>query len=136
MMPSGRRPRRRFWLAAFLLPLAAHAAPVQAAKSECRTDRFTFSAVNGDKVTANSVSTGGASCSYKFAPVHPDAVQFTSGSITKQPSGGTLTQVSEFTFSYQPRAGFKGSDHVAIKVCGHNSKRAGCATITYNISVE
>jgi hypothetical protein len=99
-------------------------------------DKYTFSAVNSDTVSVNSVSNGGAPCTYKVAPLNPGAVQFTSASIEKQASNGTFAQTGAFEFKYQANAGFKGSDQYAIKVCGHNSQRGGCANITYKITVN
>ena len=107
-----------------------------AAPGGCRTESFAFSAVNSDKVSVKSVSTAGAPCPVKVAPQHPDLVQFTSASIVKQPGHGSFTQVGDFEFKYQPVADFRGMDQYAIKVCGHNSQRGGCATLTYNVTVN
>jgi hypothetical protein len=117
---------------------AAPAAPAtpEAPKSNCQTDEYTFSAVLSQSVSVNSVSTAGASCSYSVAPITPGKVQFTSAAILKQPNNGTFDQVGGFAFKYQPKPGFRGSDEYAIKVCGHNSERAGCAIITYHITVN
>jgi hypothetical protein len=82
------------------------------------------------------VSTEGAACFYKVAPIHPDQVQFTSASIVEQPSNGSFEQTGDFAFKYQPWPGFKGTDEYAIKVCEHNSQRAGCATITYGVTAK
>jgi hypothetical protein len=116
----------------------AQASPAVPAPSGCRTDNFGFSAVNSDSVSVKTVSTGGAPCLFKVQPEHPDLVQFTSGSIAKSPSpkSGTFTQEGAFAFKFQPAPGFSGSDQVAIKICGHNSQRSGCATITYNVTVN
>jgi hypothetical protein len=116
----------------------AQAPPAVPAAPGCRTDNFSFSAVNSDAVSVKTVSSGGAPCLFKVQPQHPDQVQFTSGSIAKSPSpkSGTFTQEGEFAFKFQPAPGFTGSDQVAIKVCGHNSQRGGCATITYNVTVN
>jgi hypothetical protein len=113
------------------------AAPPPAATSGgCHTDDYTFSTVLNQSVTANSVSIGGAACSYSVAPTHPDQVQFTSASIVEQPNNGAFEQTGSFAFKYQPKAGFRGTDEYAIKVCGHNSQRAGCATLTYRVTVK
>ena len=106
------------------------------ASAGCHTDNYAFSTLLSQPATANSVSTGGASCSYTLSPIHPDQVQFTGASIVKQPSNGTFEQTGAFAFKYQPNSGFKGTDEYAIKVCGHSSERAGCATITYHVAVK
>jgi hypothetical protein len=110
--------------------------PSAATSGGCHTDGYTFSAVLNQSATANSVSIGGATCFYTVAPIHPDQVQFTSASIVKQPNNGTFEQTGSFAFKYQPKSGFRGTDGYAIKVCGHNSQRAGCATITYHVTVK
>lgn len=106
------------------------------ASAGCHTDNYAFSTLFSQPAKANSVSTGGASCSYTVGPIHPDQVQFTDASIVKQPSNGTFEQTGAFAFKYQPSSGFKGTDEYAIKVCGHSSERAGCATITYRVVVN
>jgi hypothetical protein len=116
-------------------PVAAPpAAPLP--KPNCHIDDFIFSAVNSDSVSVNGVSTAGAPCSHKVAPQRPDLVQFTSASIEKQPSNGSFAQLGAFEFRYQLNAGFKGADQYAIKVCGHNNQRGGCAIITYKLTVN
>jgi hypothetical protein len=111
-------------------------APSVATSGGCHTENYTFSAVLSQSARTESVSTDGAACFYKVAPIHPDQVQFTSASIVEQPSNGTFEQTGDFAFKYQPRPGFKGTDEYAIKVCGHNSQRAGCATITYQVTAK
>jgi hypothetical protein len=110
--------------------------PSAATSGGCHTDDYTFSTVLNQSATANSVSIGGATCFYTVAPIHPDQVQFTNASIVEQPNNGTFEQTGSFAFKYQPKAGFRGTDEYAIKVCGHNSQRAGCATITYRVAVN
>jgi hypothetical protein len=115
---------------------AAPPATSAATSGGCHTENYTFSAVLSQSARADSVSTAGAACFYKVAPIHPDQVQFTSASIVGQPSNGSFEQTGDFAFKYQPRPDFKGTDEYAIKVCGHNSQRAGCATITYRVTVQ
>jgi hypothetical protein len=115
---------------------AAPPATSAATSGGCNTENYTFSAVLSQSARADSVSTAGAACFYKVAPIHPDQVQFTSASIVVQPSNGAFEQTGAFAFRYQPRPGFKGIDECAIRVCGHNSERAGCATVTYRVTVK
>jgi len=119
-------------------PGAAGATATAAAslRPDCHTDQYTFSTLLSESVSANSVSSGGGACSYSIAPTHPDKVQFTSAAIVKRPRNGTFEQVGAFAFKYQPNSAFKGADECAIKVCGHSSDRAGCATITYHVVVN
>jgi hypothetical protein len=121
-------------------PQSGAATPIppapSAATSRCNTDNYTFSTVLSQSTTTNSVSIGGAACFYSVAPIHPDQVEFTSASIVEQPNNGTFEQTGSFAFKYQPKPGFNGTDEYAIKVCGHNSQRAGCATVTYRVTVK
>jgi hypothetical protein len=111
--------------------------PLSAATSGgCNTDKYTFSTVLSQSATTNSVSIGGAPCFYSVAPIHPDQVEFTSASIVEPPNNGTFEQTGSFAFKYQPKPGFRGADEYAIKVCGHNSQRAGCAIVTYRVTVK
>jgi hypothetical protein len=57
----------------------AAAPAVAAPQPGCQTDKYTFSAVNSETVSVNSVSTGGAPCLVRVAPLHPDQVAFTKG---------------------------------------------------------
>ena len=102
----------------------------------CQTENYTFSTVRSQSATTNSVSNGGAACSYTVAPVHPDQVEFTSASIVEPPRNGTFEQTGSFAFRYQPNSGFRGADEYAVKVCGHNNQSAGCAVVTYRVTVR
>jgi hypothetical protein len=117
---------------------AAPSPPQQSGASGggCHTDSYTFSTVLSQSATTNSVSTGGAACVYTVGPIHPDQVQFTSASIVEQARNGIFEQTESFAFKYQPNPSFKGVDEYAIKVCGHNNQRAGCAAVTYRVTVK
>ena len=109
-------------------------ADVHAGEITCHTDHGTFSASHSRSTTAHSVSTGGSACTYTLTP--SPQVQWTGVSITEQPRNGTFEKTGEYAFKYQPKAGFKGTDEYAVKVCGHDAQSSGCATITYHIIVN
>ena len=110
-------------------------APPGAAESAgCHTDDYAYGVIYSQSATANSVSTGGGACIYT---PHPGfQVEWTSLTITERPQNGTFEQTAAFEFKYQPKPGFKGQDEAAVKACGHNADRSGCATITYRITVN
>ena len=40
------------------------------------------------------------------------------------------------SFRYKPAPGFKGLDRYSLRICGADGFGSGCATLTYNITVE
>jgi Bacterial Ig domain len=117
--------------------LAAVAAVVvfaSAAHASCRVVGTPFRVHLNESVTSTGVSTKGGACGIRLSGSATG--HFTSTSITARPAHGTLTQVDSSRFRYKPAAGFKGVDHYSFKVCGTNDAGSGCATLTYNITVE
>jgi hypothetical protein len=117
--------------------LAALAAAVvfsTAAHADCRVFNTSFRVHLNEAVTSTGVSTKGGACGIRLR-AGPTS-QFTSISIASRPGHGTLSQVDGSRFRYKPAAGFKGADHYSIRVCGSDNAGSGCATITYNITVE
>jgi hypothetical protein len=113
------------------LALIAGMGMTSAAMADCRVVNTTFRLHLNEQVTSTGVSTKGGACTGAGG-----TTQFTSTSITARPGHGTLTQVDGSRFRYKPAAGFKGVDRYSFKVCGTNSAGSGCATLTYNITVE
>ena len=62
--------------------------------------------------------------------------QLTSGSIVSRPGNGTLSQIGALQFRYAPKKGIKGVDRYSIRICGTSPAGSGCATATYNMTVE
>lgn len=61
---------------------------------------------------------------------------FTSASIVSAAKNGKFVQTGAFNFSYTPKAGFRGRDTYAVKVCGTNRAGSGCSTINYQTTIE
>jgi hypothetical protein len=61
---------------------------------------------------------------------------FTSFSVTERPQNGSLTQSGQFTVVYRPKAGFRGQDSYAVRICGGHRSEAGCSTIRYQTTVR
>jgi hypothetical protein len=93
----------------------------------CHTDPFHIRFAENPSLSLNQTSTGGAACNLTYTTGSPGSASIASG-----PSRGTLSQLDPLNLKYQPNTGFKGSDHYTIKLCD----RAGCAAITYNVTIK
>jgi hypothetical protein len=117
-----------------LLGLIAMTATATAALADCRIMYVTFRLAQNESVSTTGVSTGGSACGTWFRSA--SLTQFTSASIASRPNNGTLSEVSALRFRYKPKAGFKGVDRYGIRICGRAVGGTGCATVTYNITVQ
>jgi hypothetical protein len=121
-------------LRAGLFALVAGSAMTSAALADCRVVNTTFRLHLNESVTSTGVSTKGGACTVRLGSSATS--QFTSTSIVARPAHGTLSQVDGSRFKYKPAAGFKGIDRYSFRVCGSSNAGSGCATLTYNITVE
>jgi hypothetical protein len=117
-----------------LAALAAVVVFASAAHADCRIVNTSFRPHLNESVTSTGVSTKGGACTVRLASAATG--HFTSTTIATRPGHGTLTQVDGSRFRYKPTAGFKGIDRYSFKVCGTSNAGSGCATLTYNITVE
>jgi len=122
------RPRTAFFA------LIAMTAMTSAAAADCRWIPSTFRFSRNDSVSTTGTSTKGSACSIGFRA--GGTTHYTSGAIAARPSHGTLAQTAALNFVYRPAAGFKGVDRYSLRVCGTDRAGSGCATLTYNITVE
>ena len=117
-----------------LAALAAVVLVPSASMASCRIVNATFRPHLNESATSTGVSTGGGACTTRFqagATGH-----FTSIAIAARPAHGALTQVDGSRYRYKPSAGFKGVDHYGFRICGSSDSGSGCATLSYNITVE
>jgi hypothetical protein len=117
-----------------LFALMALAMTTSAALADCRTIGFRFYPPQNDSVSTTGISTRGSACTHRYRSL--STLQMTSGSIASPPANGSLSEVGALQFRYKPKAGFKGVDRYAIRVCGRGGSGSGCSTLTYNITVE
>jgi len=120
-------------LKAGLGALVALAALTSAATADCRYMAFRFSVTQSGSYSTTGVSTNGGVCATRFWSSGTN--HFTSGSIAARPSNGTLTETGALSFRYKPQRGFKGVDR-SLRICGVDGSGSGCATLTYNITVQ
>jgi hypothetical protein len=105
--------------------------PVQ---PSCNKDTVHFHVDQNESVTAEVNVVGGAACPLRYWT--EGTTQFTGASISEQPSNGVLRQTGDYEFEYRPHKGFKGSDEYAVEICGESNNGSGCATITYEVTVQ
>jgi len=117
-----------------LVALIVGTAMTSGALADCRVVNTTFRVHLNEQVTSTGVSTKGGACTTRLGA--GGTTHFTSTSIAERPAHGTLTQVDGSRFRYKPSSGFKGVDRYSFKVCGTSNAGTGCATLTYNITVE
>jgi hypothetical protein len=117
-----------------LFALMAWAATTSAALADCSRFGVRFHFSQNESVSTSGTSTKGSACTHRFWV--NGTSHYTSGAIAARPSHGTLTQSGMLNFRYQPASGFKGADQYSLKICGKDGGGSGCATVTYNITVQ
>jgi hypothetical protein len=106
---------------------------VEAASASCVVRGGRFDPAQNDSHTWAAGVTGGT-CTINFRS--RGNMVFTGTSVVSRPSGGSIAMAGMTSAQYQARAGFKGSDSVAFKVCGSHRAGSGCSTITVNLAVQ
>lgn len=106
---------------------------VEAASASCVVRGGRFDPAQNDAPTWSAAVSDGT-CTINFRS--RGSMVFTGTTLVSRPSGGSIAMAGNTSASYRARAGFKGSDSVAFKVCGSHRGGAGCSTITVNMSVQ
>ena len=104
------------------------------ARAACEVDGDSFYLHNNDEThhTAKSDLNG---CDLHFISAGK-TTEFSSASVVSKPKNGDLIPVAHLEFRYRPKAGFKGNDEFALKVCGKTVKGEGCSILHYTATVE
>jgi hypothetical protein len=100
----------------------------------CDVDGETFYLHQNDE-THHTAKTDVNGCDLHFISAGK-TTEFSNASIVSKPKNGDLTQIAHLEFRYRPKAGFKGNDEFALKVCGRTPKGEGCSILHYNTTVE
>ena len=106
---------------------------VETAAASCVLRTGRFDPAQNDSVTWSGTVTGGT-CTISFRSL--GSMVFTGTTIVSRPSGGSVSMGGNTTANYQARAGFKGNDSVAFRVCGDGRTGEGCSTVTVQLQVQ
>ncbi|MFO1167791.1 MAG: Ig-like domain-containing protein [Rhodoblastus sp.] len=106
---------------------------VESASASCVMRGGRFDPAQNDSVTWSAAVTGGT-CPINFRSI--SSLVFTGTTIVGRPSGGSVSMSGNTSANYQARAGFKGTDSVAFRVCGEGRAGKGCSTITVQLQVQ
>jgi hypothetical protein len=99
----------------------------------CRTIPFRFFPDQNDSVTATSVMDS-RGCFHRYTSGSTHVL--TAIAVATRPSHGTLAAAGSMQFHYVPKAGYKGADSYAVRICGVSSAGRGCSNIRYNVTIE
>ncbi len=100
----------------------------------CEVSNFSFDLTGASKTSIVKVDSGD-SCSVFFRA--GGQYSFSSLTLTEKPSHGTVAKDGRFSFSYEPKAGFRGKDMFALELCGaHGIRGKGCVTLRYDVTVR
>jgi hypothetical protein len=108
------------------------AAGASAAVADCSVIGGRFHPAQHDVLNLSGVMPAGSTCIHKIRA--NNTFRFASASVVSAPRNGTLAPMESFSFRYQPKAGFRGSDEYAVQVCG--VRRGACSTLMYRMTVN
>jgi len=108
-------------------------AVAESASASCVVRGGRFDPAQNDSHTWAAAVTGGT-CTINFRSL--SNLVFTGTTIVGRPSAGSISMGGNTSANYQARAGFKGSDSVAFRVCGDSRAGKGCSTITVQLQVQ
>lgn len=108
-------------------------APLSQAMARCQVAGYSYRFQNETVDFAASVDAG-TSCDHTRRAF--GRTVFTGFSIVQRPSHGTLARTGDYSVRYTPKAGFRGKDTYAIRICGRSGGGSGCSTIRYLTTVQ
>lgn len=103
-----------------------------AAVADCNVIGGRFHPTQRDVLNLSGVMSAGSTCVHKIRALN--TFRFASASIVSTPRNGTLSPMESFSFRYQPKPGFRGSDEYAVKVCG--VRKGACSMLMYRMTVN
>ena len=103
-----------------------------AAVADCNVIGGRFHPDQKDVLNLSGTMPAGSTCIHR---VHArNTYKFASASVVSGPRNGTLSAIESFSFRYQPKAGFHGSDEYAVRVCG--VRQGACSMLMYRMTVN
>lgn len=89
--------------------------------------------IMGANMTADFDVQAGQGC---MSDISPQGT-LTSSEISQRPQHGTLKMVDKDTWTYEPRAGYRGTDSFAITATGQSiDQKPGTSVLSYRVNVK
>ncbi len=102
------------------------------AEAACEVTPFRF--LPGSDSDVVLTVTAGSRCNVTIRAAA--RTSFNSNKISSPPANGLARTNGTAGASYQPRAGFKGSDAFAFTVCYTSLGRPGCSTLRVRVTIQ
>jgi len=103
-----------------------------AAVADCNVIGGRFHPNQNDVLNLSGVMPAGSECIHRIRALN--TYKFASASVVAAPHNGTLSPIEAFSFRYQPKAGFRGSDEYSVRVCG--VRQGACSMLMYRMTVN
>ncbi len=103
-----------------------------AAAADCNVIGGRFHPNQKDVLNLSGVMSAGSTCIHRIRA--NNTYRFASAAVVSPPRNGTLLAMESFSFRYQPRAGFRGSDAYSVRVCG--TRQGACSMLMYRMTVK
>ena len=103
-----------------------------AAVADCNVIGGRFHPEQRDVLNLSGLMSAGSTCIHRIRA--NNRFKFASASVVSAPRNGTLAPMESFSFRYQPKPGFRGSDEYAVKVCG--VRKGACSMLMYRMTVN
>jgi hypothetical protein len=103
-----------------------------AAVADCNVIGGRFHPNQRDTLNLSGVMSAGSTCIHRIRA--RNTYRFASASVVSAPHNGTLSAIESFSFRYQPKAGFHGSDEYSVRVCG--MRQGACSMLMYRMTVN
>ena len=120
-------------LAAVLAATLGIAAFAGEASAACRSKFVAVNAVDGATGKVE-LTTDGKRCLLHFAS--QKQTRITESKISAAPKNGSVNHTRLYGLEYTAKAGFKGEDAFAIRVCAKTGDKTGCSVISYAVTVK
>jgi hypothetical protein len=102
--------------------------------ADCATFHFRF--FGHDTVTTNETLSSGDTCFHALRNNPRRGNVFNHIEVVQKPSHGTLSVSNASAFQYRSRAGYRGPDSYAVRICMGRSSGPGCSIVTFNASIQ
>jgi hypothetical protein len=101
--------------------------------ADCATFHFRF--FGHDTVTTSETLSSGDTCFHTLRNNPRKGNVFSHIEVVQKPSHGTLSVSNASAFQYRSRAGYRGPDSYAVRICMGRSSGPGCSIVIFNASI-